>query len=170
MPSLDRQSLPEFWAGRTRIRPARPPMSSEAQRLEAPITRLSADGADGRQIADAAVSSWRSIEAALAPVIGQRGVAALFARSLYVVRGEHPWLHAAQETAPEANVLAALQTALGRHSGPDAAAAIGAQLKAFFELLIRLIGASLTERLLHPVSDPSSRGGAVSDATEDRMT
>ena len=91
----------------------------------------------------------------LAPIIGARGVAALGQRSLQLARVVHPWLVADQPGGPHALDTSMLVSLLAQRSRADAAAAGSTFLHTFRELLSRLIGASLTERLLLTVWGPS---------------
>ena len=127
------------------------------------LETAAADGADARQIADIAVATWRAIDAALSPVIGPRGSAALYKRSLHLARADYPWLAAAYEGAVHPGDFAALHTALAQRDAPGAAAAQDAVLKIFHDLLADLIGRSLTQRLLQSVWQPPSSGNAVQD-------
>ena len=140
-------------------------MQGEARSIPAALARLAADGADAGQIAATAAAAWRGVDTALAPIIGKRGVAALFKRSLHLTRADYPWLAAAHENEPGPGEFSALQKVLSEQSRSTSAAANGALLQAFHDLLATLIGASLTERLLQSVSVPPSSGHAVEDAT-----
>lgn len=129
-----------------------------------------AEVSDAAQIADLSVSTWRAVDAALSPVIGQRGVAALYKRSLYLTRADHPCLSAVYEGELGPGEFAGLHTALSAQSNADAAAANGALLQAFHDLLANLIGALLTRQLLRSVLPPSifdnpSGGHAVQDTS-----
>jgi type II secretory pathway component PulK len=106
---------------------------------------------------------WRDIEAALSPVIGPRGIAALYQRSLHLAGADHPWLSAAYEGALQPGDFSALRATLSRQSVADAAAAHAAMLQIFRDLLDNLIGRSLTQRLLQAVWDQPSSGHAVQD-------
>jgi len=136
-------------------------MDSEARRIPSALTPLVTAGADAARIADTAVAIWRDIDAALAPIIGQRGVAALIKRSLYLTHAEHPWLSTVYEGALPPGEYGPLHAALSKQTGAQAAAAQGALLQTFHDLLGNLIGASLTERLLRAVWDRLSSGDAV---------
>ena len=122
-----------------------------------------AKGTSAALVADTAVSTWQKVAAALSPIIGQAGVGALLKRSLYLVRADYPFLTAAYEGAHDPGDLGALHAALAQQTGTDAAAAHSALLQTFHDLLISLIGGSLTERLLRPVWDDPSSGDAVQD-------
>ncbi|MDB5856989.1 MAG: hypothetical protein JWQ76_678 [Ramlibacter sp.] len=122
--------------------PAAPPIQSFlSQRVR--------EGASAGQVADMVDSAWRQIVAALAPVIGQRGVAALYKRSLHLATAPHPWLAAAQDVGSLAEMnLAALRAELVRRSGTEAAAAGAALLLSFHGLVGSLIGPALSGQLL----------------------
>lgn len=124
---------------------------------------LAASDADARQVADAAAAMWRDIEAALSPVIGQRGIAALYQRSLHLAGADHSWLTAAYEGALQPGDFSALRATLSGQTVSDAAAAHAAMLQIFRDLLDNLIGRSLTQRLLQAVWDHPSSGHAVQD-------
>jgi len=138
-------------------------MLSDAQQIQSTLSRLASEGAPAGRIADKAVSIWRDVDAALSPVIGQRGVAALFKRSLSLTRPAHAWLAAVQEGADRPGDFAALKTALSQQTSSDAVAANGELLQKFLDLLTHLIGESLTARLLRSVWDNSSSDGTVQD-------
>ncbi|MBB6184961.1 hypothetical protein [Oleiagrimonas soli] len=114
-------------------------------------------------MADGMVSAWQGIEAALSPVIGQRGVAMLYKRSLYLVAPSHPWLTGMHEGVQSSIDLDALKSVFAQQHAAIAAVAGGAFLQTFCELLTSLIGASLTERLLRPVWAHFSSGPPAQD-------
>ncbi len=123
--------------------------------------RWPADGA-GRGDAQEAVALWRRIDAALSPILGEQGVAALFQRAVYDTRAHYPWLADVQENGLRVGDFAALETALGPQTSADAVAAQRALLASFYETLAILIGAALAERLLRPVL-----GGALEHAVDE---
>lgn len=99
------------------------------------------------------------IGAALAPIIGARGVAALYKRSLFLAGQQHPALLGLQENVQAEMDLSPLKAALTPLSDAEATLVGGALLIAFYELISSLVGPSLTERLLRslwdrPLSDP----------------
>ena len=105
------------------------------------------------------MSLCAEIGAALTPIIGPRGVAALYKRSLFLTSREHPALLDLQENLPTTEMdLAPLVAALTPLGDADAHLVGGALLMSFHELISSLVGSSLTERLLrsvwdHPLSD-----------------
>jgi hypothetical protein len=106
------------------------------------------DGDDIAQVTAAIVAAWGEIDTALSPIIGQRGVAALYERSLYLARVQHPWLVAVPEGLEARMDLPALQAVLAKQTSASAAAGGEAHLKALHQLLRGLVGDSLAARLL----------------------
>jgi hypothetical protein len=133
-------------------------MLCAAENIQSSLSKRAAAGWDSGSIAASIVSVWRDIDAALAPIIGQRGVAALFRRTLHLIRHEYPWLTAAHESMADTVDLVALQSTLSQRTSANAVAANGALLQRFLEQLASLIGESLTERLLRAVVDTHSTG------------
>jgi hypothetical protein len=127
------------------------------------LRSIPADGSDPQGIADGAVAVWTAIDAALSPVIGARGNAALYKRSLHLARAQHPWLAVAFEGAVQPGDYSALRDALAQQSATDASRAHEALLRTFNDLLSDLIGRSLTRRLLQAAWSPNSYGNAVQD-------
>jgi hypothetical protein len=138
-------------------------MQSEGRTITAALARLAATDVDPARIADQAMATWLHIDVALCPIIGKGGVAALHKRSLYLTRAAHPWLVTVQTATPVD--FTGLQAALALQSSTEAAAAHGALLQTFHDLLTSLVGASLTERLLRPVWDQLTGGDAAQDTT-----
>ena len=100
---------------------------------------------------------------ALAPIIGQPGVAALYKRSLYLTLADHPYLVTAYETALRPGDFAGLQVPLSQQAPADAMAAATSLFNTFHDLLTHLIGGSLFERLLSSVWDKPFSGDAARD-------
>lgn len=121
---------------------------------------------DQSMIAQSALANWVRIDNALSPIIGRHGVFGLYKRSLSLTRVAHPALTAVFDALPAPGDYSTLQQALAQQSAPVSVAANVALLQTFNELLSKLIGSSLTERLLRPLSDtPSSNGDAVQDTS-----
>lgn len=128
-----------------------------------PGSRVPAAGAT--RAAAGVVAWWHAASAALAPVLGVRGVAALYQRCLHLAVATHPFLAAAPRSGPELQ-LPQLQAVLARQTEAQIAAA-GAALAHHLSMLLEgLIGPSLTQRLLHDVQ-PLAIGGP---ATQDEST
>jgi hypothetical protein len=120
-------------------------------RIAVTLTELARKGADSGQIATAIVSTWQVIDAALSPIIGAGGVAALYKRSLYLTGQAYPWL-GTDESVHATMDFAALKSLLVQQGSADAAAGGGALLHTFRELLASLVGPALTDQLLHSVA------------------
>lgn len=99
-------------------------MPSDVENLQSRLVQLAAEGADAARIADEAVSTWRGVDAALSPIIGQRGVAALFKRSLFLIRPAHAWLATVQDGALRPGDFAGLLATLSQQTSSNAVAQI----------------------------------------------
>ena len=142
---------------RSEATPSVPPRSA---RIDA------VDTVDASSVALSALDTWTRIDAALSPIVGRPGVAGLFKRSLSLTRADHALLTTVYEGSLAPGDYAPLQRALAENSVADATAANVALLQTFNDLLAKLIGPSLTERLLQLVLDnPLSRGDAVQDTS-----
>ena len=137
--------------------------SLESNRIATTLAHRAADGANAAQIADEVVATWQSIQAALGPIIGLASVALLYQRSVQLIAPVHPWLADASEGDRMAMDLAALKSALAQQGSTDAATAGGEMLQTFYELLVSLIGPSLTQRLLLGVWENSFSGPSAQD-------
>lgn len=138
--------------------------SRESSRLTAPLACRMANGADSRQIADAIGAMWTDIEAALQPVFGRRGVAALFKRTLHRNAARHVWLEPAKPAGDDAVCrLADLQALFAAQTPVRASEAGNMLFDNFRELLTSLIGAQLSEQLLKAAWSPSSSAAAAQD-------
>jgi len=102
---------------------------------------------------DDAVAAWEAVDASLSPIIGHKGVAALFRRSAHLGAADYPWLAQLQESLPKAGGLAfqTMRAVLAQQAAADVATANRLLLQTFRGQLIRLIGEALTERLLLPI-------------------
>jgi len=128
--------------GRAETRRVEPPDSNG---IAASLSRRVGPNAGAVQIAEAMTVILQQIDAALAPVVGARGVAALYKRSVHVACSNLRWLYVAQDEP------AALVRVLAQRSDVEAEAGANVFLRAFDDLLTSLIGSSLTERLLRSV-------------------
>ncbi|HEY0856916.1 MAG TPA: hypothetical protein VGE16_07655 [Albitalea sp.] len=138
-------------------------MNEQGRRAQAAAAQLASGGADGLRVAEAAAAAWQQVHAALSPIVGARGVEALFKRSLSLTREAHACLADVGDPSPAHDHAASLHAVLARQTGADAAAAHAALMQTFVDLLSSLIGESLTERLLHPLLDPPSSGNAAQE-------
>ena len=116
-----------------------------------------------QMVADAAVGRWESMVNALSPVLGQRGVAALYRRTLNVAGRTHPCLLKAFEVT-EPIRFEQLRKVLLEQSPDSAAMATDASIQTFHELLNSLIGIPLTQKLLGSLWSPTFSGSPVQDS------
>ncbi len=126
-----------------------------------------ATNADASQISDAIAAAWHDLDQALSPVLGRRGMAALYKRSLHLNTAAYPWL-AQMRAGVDANLaldVAPLRETLAERSEAQAAQTGAALIHTFAELLETLIGVSLSERLLGSVWVLSSTGGTPAQDT-----
>ena len=134
-------------------------VTSAALRREAirnTLAQLAGTPPESKAIAYCAVEVWTKVISRLEPVIGPRGVDALFRRALHQTSTEFPWLGTA-ESAGKSGVVALenLKTCIAaQDTASGAAEASCSLLVRFVELLAGLIGESLMERLLSPVWAP----------------
>jgi hypothetical protein len=135
-------------------------MLCAVEHIQSSLSKRAAAGWDSASIASLIVSLWRDIDAALAPIIGHRGVAALFRRTLHLIRHDYPWLTASHERLADPIDFKALHSTLSQRTSANAVAGNGALLQKFLEQLATLIGESLTERLLRAVVDTHSTGAS----------
>ena len=123
----------------------------ERDRIAAYLDGAVSAGVSSEEVAALIVTTFGGINQVLAPILGQRGMAALYKRSVHLSRPVHPWLPSAEESAELLTDFAPLEAALATRTSADAAAAGTQLLDSFRALLTTLIGESLTERLLRPV-------------------
>ena len=130
--------------------------NQESRRPTATLAHAVENGASAAEISAAIFSMLEAIIAVLAPIIGRGGVDALFKRSLHLAGRSHLWLAQASKGVLTALELASLKTVFAEQSSADAATGGILLLQTFHDLLGRLIGPALTERLLGPIlADPS---------------
>ena len=120
-------------------------------------------GASSEDVATLVAAAVRGIDQALTPVLGSRGVAALYKRSLHLSRPKQPWLPAPAEGDESSLELASLTVVLATRTSAEAASAGAVVIDRFCALLASLIGESLTERLLRPIRATYSSGPSAQD-------
>lgn len=130
-------------------------LSEESRQIVASLAHRVGPNADIAQIAQAIVSTMQNMDAALAPIIGQQGVVALYRRSLHLCISTHPRLAGTYDSVQAAMDLTVLTSILVQQSEADALFFGETLLTTLYELLSTLIGPSLTARLLRGVWEPS---------------
>lgn len=116
--------------------------------LAAALARRAGSDAHAQGMADTVIAVLRELELALGPVIGPRGVAALLDRSLHRAAGPHPWLAEARDVPGTEPDLQRLMHALAARPGDEIAAAGAEILQDLHDLLVSLVGQTLTRRLV----------------------
>ncbi|PTN36323.1 hypothetical protein C6366_09655 [Desulfonatronum sp. SC1] len=107
--------------------------------------------ANAGAIAEATLKTWHQVSARLSPVIGERGVDALWGRSLYLTSAAYPWLSNVWDNVDSATMLSGLKACIASRD-PDAASGASHTLLANFVILLsNMIGEALVERLLGPM-------------------
>ena len=111
-------------------------------------------GQDPVRPADRIVSAWVGIDSVMRQILGKGGFNALFFRSIEVTGLSYPWLVAHSHDGQSVVNFTDLRAMLLRQDAILFATASDALLLYFFNMVVDLIGLSLTERLLRPVLDP----------------
>jgi hypothetical protein len=120
------------------------------------LVQRAGSGANARMFASATLGIWYEVSTLLLPMIGSQGVEALLNRTLHLSGGAFPWLACLDVQQGNINLLADLNQLISQHETKSAKDACHFILETFIELLISLIGVSLTERLLKPIWIPIS--------------
>jgi len=95
---------------------------------------------------------WKGIEAALDPIVGQKGLAMLYRRALSVAASAHPWLAELHMTEATSIDFTTLRSVLVRQPVAACTACGKDLLKTFEALLNSMIGTGLTNSLLSRAS------------------
>lgn len=109
---------------------------------------------DENKVGEATLSIWQQMVTWLAPIIGVRGLNALFSRSLNLTKSTFPGLAFNGDHVDNDTLLLSLKERLSDCEKDDAIEASYVLLVTFTELLSNLIGESVTEQLLRPVWAP----------------
>lgn len=124
---------------------------SLSDRVVEPKGHWIAPQSTAEDVAHSVVATWQDIHAALSPIIGERGVTALYDRSLGLSTLSTPWLTRVRSTSRTEMDLAALHAVLLEHGVAEAAHVGTALFLSCQGLLSGLLGAALADRLLGPV-------------------
>ena len=133
-------------------------MQPQAHQVDSVLRRIAADGGGMEAIAARTVALWTEVARVLVPIIGQRGMSALYERALHLAAAQHRWLEQARGEDGELPVFSSLAGAASEQAVDDVIASVTTLFETFDRLLVTLIGASLTERLLQPIWDVPSAG------------
>lgn len=138
-------------------------VDANSDTIASALSQLAASGAGADRVAALAAEKMHAIHLVLAPIIGNRGVSALYRRSLFLIARDASWASFLQGEEGANNDYAALQSAIAQQPSSDALKITEALFTTLYTVLVSLIGAELTERLLHPMFDSSSNGDAVQE-------
>lgn len=127
--------------------------SEEGRRIVASLALRVDHAADSPQVANVIITMLQDTNAALVPIIGPKGVAALYRRSLHLSTSSHPRLAFAYTRLAAPLDLADLNTVLIQQNQADIIVFGEELFKALYTLLASLIGPSLSSRLLLDVWD-----------------
>lgn len=105
-------------------------------------------GDSAQQLAERAAEACEQLAKHLARLLGETGVQVMLKRSILRASAQFPWLAAGASTA---NATSTLRTTLEPHDPDSITDAFIALLSALIDLLERLIGEGLVERLLEEV-------------------
>lgn len=107
------------------------------------------DGNSSKQDAERAMQACDRLANHLSRLLGETGVQMLFARSLVIASAHHPWLPSSTEQP--ATATSALRDAMEQQEPESIAEAFVTILSTLIDLLKRLIGDGLVDRLLNEV-------------------
>ena len=128
--------------------------------VDSVLRHIVAEGRGIEAICERTVALWTEMARALVPIIGQGGMSALYDRALHLAAAQHRWLEQARSVDADRGppVFPLLGRAASAQTVDEAIAAVTTLFETFDRLLVALIGASLTGRLLQPIWDAPSTG------------
>lgn len=138
-------------------------MEAKSDTIASALSRLATNEAGADRVAAVAAEKMRAIHLALAPVIGDQGVSALYRRCLFLISRDASWAEALDGEDGAGSDYATLQLAIAQQSAGEALRVTEALFTTLHTVLVSLIGVALTERLLHPMFETSSNGHAVQE-------
>ncbi len=101
------------------------------------------------EVVERAVQLWTSLASELIPIIGEAGFAIIYARSLHLNQSAFPWLPAPPPVPKQADSLfTSLATSLNERTPAETGEACQALLITFTDMLVVLIGESITTSIL----------------------
>lgn len=139
--------------------------SEEGRRIAASLALRIDHTADIQHVADVIITMLQDTNTALAPIIGPKGVAALYRRSLHLCTSLHPRLATPYTRLADPLDLSDLRSLLIQQNQTDVVFFGEQLLKALYELLATLIGPSLCARLLLEAWDNNSSAPPVQETS-----
>lgn len=132
------------------------------------LSQLSAQRASAARTATVVAETMHAIHVALAPIIGDQGMSALYRRSLFLTTRDVPWAGSPQSETGASDGYAALQSALSQQNATEALRVAESLFSNLYTILVSLIGVALTQRLLHPMFDILPNGNPVQENTHEQ--
>lgn len=108
--------------------------------------------ASALQSSNDVVSLWQKVELSLLPILGVRGVVALYNHCLTLVACTHPWLGCARDEDAAPINFSPLKSALSRQPLQEALSGGKESFDVLYVQLAGLLGADLAQRLLGSVT------------------
>ena len=100
------------------------------------------------KISDGAIVLWERMATQIISLVGEDGFNSLYARSVFLIQADFPWLGASLMTSQAGPRFAELKKILARHAPEQASKANELLLQTFTSILASLIGDELTIRIL----------------------
>lgn len=120
-------------------------------RTKSPVESTPEIDTNAIELAAESVARWRQIDVALTPIIGRRGIVAIYKKALNLTHADFPWLASTSEDDTSFDNFTSLHTALAQQTSAVIMAANLSLHRSFNKLLVSLIGESLSERLLQSI-------------------
>lgn len=136
-------------------------MPNSSGHIEPSSSAQVADGGASPFVVQDAYKTWLDIDAVLSPIIGSREMTGLYNRSLSLTRSTHPLLSVVYFGPLAAGDYTTLRRLLEEQPIAIATVTNQALLKVFNDLLSKLVGPSLAERLLRSPLDRAASSGAA---------
>jgi len=126
------------------------------QRTDSPRRKLIAAALAVRpeEVVETTLSLWSRLAPELTAVVGAGGFMSLYSRSVKVTGGRYSWLLSEIAKPNYADGLSELRARLGHQTPAQAHLASEDLLNVFFDLLVSLIGESLTSQILDSAWSP----------------
>ena len=114
------------------------------------LEQMARQGAEPALMAEEVVQAWTRVDTVLRPIVGAKGVAALYGRSRQLAAQHHPWLGAGDTPRADRTLmdLRELRSQLAAQNVEDAVRASLEHLGQFDQLLGTFIGEVLKNQLL----------------------
>lgn len=123
-------------------------LQSEVLMMNEIITQLLECDASTCEIAAVAADKWKQLDAGLKPIIGCRGLDAIYTHGAQLTAEDFPWLHVVDAHMRPFAGFEWLEAQLAKQEPEIAVAANATFYNNVCDLLASLVGAPLTERLL----------------------